>query len=386
MGQKIVALNLELSHASIELFLSAMAAGQVVAIVPSREPASVIDAWLTELNLWAERQISQQASVIIRTSGSTAQPKSAQLSWSALRASARAVNNYVDFKSNSVWALSLPLFHVGGLAIVVRALEAQAMIEIAGDYDELVSLIKTDRVSHVSLVPAQVRRLLGDNIDLAKLRAVIIGGDSLAGSDREQALARDWPLCLSYGLTETASMIYGERYSSAGPKPSVLEHAQLRLAADGEILVKSASLLTGYIIGGELLKPFDSQGFFATGDMAQFNNNQLHIIGRKNNRIISGGENIQAEEIEQVLESHPLITMCVVVRIADAKFGERPLAFVKWRAEPLSEKTLVDFLTGKLARYKHPVKFIAWPDHLPHVGKKPRSYLKQHLHTLTTLS
>ncbi len=400
-----IGLLLDNSPASIFLLVAAMLLGKRIALCPLKEPPKVIEAWL--LSLGIKELFTLDASVfsastirvygqkdwmkfaelkrftpstfftIMRTSGSSAQPKSALHSAQAHCASAMAVNEYFNFTASSSWLLSLPLHHVSGFSIVLRALLAGAGVGLAKNYEEFLSLLRSKKVTHCSLVPAQVKRLLEEKIDLSFLDAIVIGGDALGEKERSAALSLQWPLYESYGLTESASMVWAK--ASAKNDAMILPHASIAIDNAGEIFVKAKSMFLGYIENEVLLQPFDAQGFFATGDLGLLTHQQLELIGRKSNRLISGGENIQVEEIEEVLEEHPMVHMCVVVGIKDDRFGERPVAFIKWKDAPLSAEDIEAWLRLRLAAYKKPDRFLLWPPHISLIGKKPRAVLAQYL-------
>lgn len=401
-----IGLFADLSFEGVALAIFAITSGLKAAFCHTREPPSVLSAWLKELgvtkilssvflpeddykNLTIKYLPShddihegtaffydtKSFSSIIRTSGSSAKPKSAVIDFLAHEASAKSVNNYFNFNRDSCWALSLPIAHVSGLSIIIRALKSGGGIYIARDFYELCHGIESGHISHCSVVPAQVKRLIKENVNCTKLRALIVGGDKLHSLDRKEALARKYPLYECYGMTETASMILVKNASST--TTDILPHAQAKLGLDNEILVGGQSLCQGYWYEKTVALPLTSDGFFATGDLLLGNNfDQLHLICRKNNRIISGGENIQVEEVEEALEQHPCIDYAVVAGVYDQEMGMRPVAYVKWQNEPIPSELIKDFLKDKLARYKWPIKLLKWPESLPLSQKKPRHYFR----------
>ena len=400
-NEKTIGLHLDISPCSVVLLLAAIGMGLKVAICPAREPPLVQNNWLKGLTVktvlssqsklssidahWIqveERFAGNTGAIyqardldkfisILRTSGTTGNPKSAAISGPAYRASASAVNQHFKVTKDSCWALSLPLFHVSGLGIIFRSLLSGSAIYVAQSHKELIEGINRGHVTHLSLVPAQLKRLLDEGVFLSRLKAVIIGGDALPLVLRDRALALNVPLFATYGLTETASMIWVCRCRTN--QTCILPHAHLALAPDGEILVGGKSLFDGYIDEfGVLMRPIHD-GLFATGDVAA-DSSQLQLIVRKNNQIISGGENIQAEEIECVLESHPDIVKAVVVGLKDDNLGMLPAAFIKWAVLPLSDQEVQDYLKPHLASYKWPCRFLPWPEDAPGTLKKPRAW------------
>lgn len=405
-----IAIHADLSLNGVLLVLASMKLGLKAALCPLKEPLAVLNAWFQDVgisqmlssgdhkgtsefdievcdieDLWQMAcddeplsDCSEHFLSFLRTSGTTSTPKTAVIDYRAHCASALAVNAYFGFDEHETWALSLPLYHVSGLSIIVRAVLANAHIYLAADYHELKAALSLGAISHCSLVPSQLKRLLDDDVDLCKLRAVIVGGDRLQPADRDRALLRAWPLFETYGLCETASMVAVTK-SGEDTKTTVLSHADIRLDETREILVKAESLLVGYLSKGKLINALTPDGYLRTGDISASDEiSALDVICRKNNRIISGGENIQAEEVESVLEQHPLIDECVVVAQPDERMGFRPLAFIKWHKDPLSPEQIKEFLRPRLAAYKWPTLCLPYPATTPQSLKKPRRWLNDH--------
>ena len=402
--EKPIALHVDISLHGVVLVLAVIRLGLKVAFCPLREPVSVIKSWLADLDInilicskdceipsdnkikvYDLKNIISHSFISIinksnnfisymRTSGTTSMPKSALISFLSHSNSALSVSNYFNFNNQQSWALSLPIYHVSGLSIIFRAMLQDAEIYIAPDHEALLGGLKSQAFSHCSVVPAQLKRLLSEDVDIAHLKALIIGGDSLKAKDREQALRKGCKLYESYGMCETASMI-AVKSSKIISLTTILPHAYIKVNAEHEICVKATSLFLGYWSDGKLSQNLCEDGFFATGDLATSESlSNLELINRKNNRIISGGENIQAEEIERILEQHEAILECVVVPIADAKMGARPVAFMKWLNEPLCDHDIYQFLAPKLASYKFPVRILSYPPDTPQGLKKPRRW------------
>lgn len=393
-----LAVSLDGSLEGVVLLLASIRLGLRIFICPSREPCETIKEWLQVFGLrraltsreyicpsidgattgfFGEGSEADGFSTVLRTSGTTGTPKNALIPLSAHVASAKSVNAYFSFDHEGCWALSLPLYHVSGLSIIFRAMLAGASIFIARDREELQASIVEKRISHLSVVPTQLHRLLEMGVDLSHLKAIVIGGDGISEGLRARINELDLPAFAAYGLTETASMvaILDLRDDAC---VDILPHATITIGGDREIRIRGGSLFSGYIDGSGELYGIDADGFFATGDIARTEDpHQLHIMGRTDNRIISGGENIQAEEIEAALESHPQISSSVVVGIRDQLFGMRPHAYIKWRGRPLEDRQLVDHLRGALASYKIPSAFHPWPEFLHDALKKPRRLIQR---------
>jgi len=172
----------------------------------------------------------------------------------------------------------------------------------------------------------------------------------------------------------------------------VLPYRQLKISSDGEILVGGEVLFKGYVTGTKLHLPtvvsFPDQNevsfpnafvgnlkennlWFPTGDIGQLDKDgNLTVTGRRDSMFISGGENIHPEEIEKALLSIKGVEQAIVVPKEDAEFGHRPIAFIKFVAEPLNDEYLVASLQPLLLRFKIPVAFYPWPQNLMAQGLK----------------
>lgn len=399
----LIALLVDNSVDAVLLLLAAMTLGRRIAICPAREPHAVLLDWLKKLNanilfsscgelsgatipqlsvndlrtlklrsVQSSNTIDDGFSTIMRTSGTTGVPKNALITAFAHRSSACAVNEYFSFDSEKTWALSLPLYHVSGFSIVMRSVVARASIFLAPNQETLTEGLLNNTITHLSLVPTQLKRLLDDQINLHKLEKIILGGDAVAEKLRIRALEKNLPLFETYGLTETASMIWVR--NTLTQTACVLPHARLWQRNDREILVGGQSLFAGYLDNNELIQ--HTEDWFATGDIGIVTeNDQLQLISRKSHRIIAGGENVQAEEIERVLEQHPAIEECVVVGLPDDDLGMRPIAYIKWLDTPIDHAVLSRFVRDHLSAIHVPKYFFAWPSDLSSTLKKPRALL-----------
>jgi O-succinylbenzoic acid--CoA ligase len=301
---------------------------------------------------------------LLFTSGSTSQPKIA----------AHCLNNHIHnaltalpffyLSENSKWLLSLPLFHVAGLSILFRCFLAKAAVVLP--HISIENTLQNTAISHLSLVPTQLYRLLYQYPkNLASVRFILLGGAATPSSLIEEAANRNLPLFSSYGMTEMSSTI------SINSK--LLPERALKLSTHNELLVRGHSLFLGYWNSGKIDPSVDSEGWFATKDIGKETNGIWTILGRKDNLFISGGENIQPEEIETVLLTLPGILQAVVVPIDDLEFGARPVAFIEEIKPFYSLETLREALSDKLPRYKLPVGLLKLK---PHEGKVNRENLK----------
>jgi len=316
----------------------------------------------THAQLAPERRAS-----LILTSGSSGHPKAVAHRLQAHLANASASQSVLPLAPGCCWLLSLPLFHIGGMAILIRSLLHGSAVALPEPQQPLLHSLRQLPVTHISLVATQLYRLLQEE-DFSRqklpLTHLMLGGGPVSDALLAEAKQRGFSSYLSYGMTETASQIITGEARLSGVQP----HIRWRIQQE-ELQVTGTSLFEGYYRHGSLHRPVDDDGYFATRDKAVYADGTLSIIGRIDNLFISGGENIQPEEIEQQLLLHPNVAQAMVVTMADAEFGQRPVAVVNLNPEStLSE--LEQWLKPKLAGFKRPARYLHWPQGAE-VGLKP---------------
>lgn len=293
-------------------------------------------------------------SVLLMTSGSTAIPKIAQLTLGNLYYNAPAVISCVNLQENDNWLLSLPLFHVGGLSIIFRSFLAKATLSLPCSTLTFAENLQSLQPTHLSLVPTQLLRLLNEkNTAFFKnLKCLLLGGAPISQSLYEEGKARHLPLFLTYGLTEMASAVVITDVPKIRDGRTFLGHPlpfrELKVE-DGEIFVKGKTLFYGY-------HPEKMSGWFATRDFGVFDEQLgLAILGRKDRLFISGGENIQPEEIERALLQLPEIVEAIVVPKKHPEFDAVPFAFVRFSKKIVAKKNIFERLKEILPKFKIPV-------------------------------
>jgi O-succinylbenzoic acid--CoA ligase len=324
-----------------------------------------------------------QPATLIFSSGSTGVPKAALHTFGNHYFSALGANANIALAPGHRCLLSLPLYHVGGLAIFVRALVAGATVVIAPRGMPMTQAMETFQITHASMVATQLFRWLRDTGKPKRTepRAIVLGGSRIPAALVARAHGLGLPVHTSYGCTEMASQVTttapGASLDQLLSSGRLLCHRRLKIAEDGEILVQGATLFLGYVEGGRIRRPDCGSGWFPTGDIGTVNDRKLlHVIGRKDNMFVSGGENIHPEEIEANLCRLPGIIDAIVVAIADEEFGHRPVAFVQTGAgTALCPETIHDQLAETCARFKRPVAYLPW-EGPPEGGKPDRSALQ----------
>ncbi|KAE8178002.1 o-succinylbenzoate--CoA ligase [Photobacterium carnosum] len=316
------------------------------------------------------------------TSGSTGLPKAVVHHPQSHLASASGLLKQMTFTADDSWLLSLPLFHISGLAIVWRWLYRGARIVLVEPALQQQAL---QWVSHASLVPTQLQRFLdSEYAHQHQLQQVLLGGATIPVSlttAAEQAGIECWS---GYGMTEMASTITVKRANSSAGVGTVLPNRELILR-DGEIWVRGKVLCLGYYRNNTIFSLLgcddDDDDWFATKDLGEWHDDELFIRGRADNMFISGGENVQPEDIEQVLLQHAAVNQVIVLPIDDHDFGARPVAIVT-TAQPLDSylvDQLVTYMSQNVAPHKRPIRYLSLPDCFTQNVKVSRSDLAKWL-------
>ncbi len=299
------------------------------------------------------------------TSGSSGVPKAAVHTAAAHLASAQGLLALMPFRAQDNWLLSLPLFHVSGQGIFWRWLLAGACLTVRELHPLHTAL---EGCTHASLVPTQLWRLLAQAQMPETLHSVLLGGAAIPVDLTRQAQARGIRCWCGYGMTELASTVCAKRADGLADVGVALAGREVRIQND-EILIRAASLASGYWRDGALLALTDSEGWFHTRDRGVLKNGRLTVLGRLDNLFFSGGEGIQPEDVERVINAHPQVSQCFVVPVADAEFGHRPVAVVEC-ADAFSPEMLTEWVADKLVRFQQPVRWLRLPQTLKSGGIK----------------
>ena len=305
-----------------------------------------------------------KAATMTLTSGSTGLPKAVVHNMSAHLANAEGVCALMNFGEDQSWLLSLPLYHVSGQGIVWRWLYAGATLVLPKD-DFYQSI---GEVSHVSLVPTQLQRwfdYLAEHPQSIQTKAVLLGGTQIPVK-LTQALSELGIRSYSgYGMTEMASTAFAKQSDGKIGVGQPLLGRAFKLVNE-EVWLKGAGLAMGYWRNGCVEPLTNAEGWFQSKDKGQWLDNELVIQGRLDNMFISGGENIQPEEIEKVIVQSDLVKQVFVLPKHDEEFGQRPVALVEFHM-PFTEsavESLNVFLQGRLERFKQPVAYYELPQDL----------------------
>ena len=297
-----------------------------------------------------------QAAVVIGTSGSTGAPKEIFLSSHALVASARASNAFVGAKPGDTWSLLLPLTHVAAVNVFVRAFELGTIpVDLrnhSGEYP---------RVDFTAIVPTQLFRALNGDHDLLKhlqgAKKVLVGGAALPQALQNQAAAAGINIVTTYGMSETSG---GCVYNG-----EVLDGAEVEVRG-GSIFIRGKILALDL----ELV-----DGWFESNDLGEFVDGKLIVIGRSDDVIISGGENLSLNSVEKVLNEHFPALQLAAFSVDDAQWGQSLHIAIVGDADSESISKVLQSEIGTFAKPKG----VHTMDSLPllGIGKVDRKRLAQ---------
>jgi O-succinylbenzoic acid--CoA ligase len=319
--------------------------------------------------------------LLLFTSGTTGRPKAVRLALANLVASATASAFRLGVLPGDRWHLCLPMYHMGGLAPVVRsALYGTTVVleETAGGFDPeaTLSAMHEHRPTGVSLVPTMLQRLLdaGDLPD--SLRFVLLGGAPAPDELLETCAERGVPVSPTYGMTETASQIATARAGEAldalgtvgqpllGTEVTVVDGdgEPLSPGEPGELVVSGPTVMLDYYGDPETTADsFGTHGFH-TGDVGYRDEaGRLYVLNRRSDRIVTGGENVDPGEVVEALREHPAVEDATVVGLADEEWGERVAALVVGNVDV---EDLEAHCRGRLAGFKLP-RTVAFAEELP---------------------
>lgn len=290
------------------------------------------------------------------TSGTTAAPKPVVLTHGNLLWAAVGSAAALALDPEERWLCALPLAHVGGLSILTRSVVygTSVLLHERFEASRAVAAVMDERVTLVSVVPTMLSRMLDAGLrDPPALRWALVGGAPLAPALRARAEDAGVPVAETYGMTEAASQAVTEGV----PLPAVA----VSLAPDGEIVLAGPTIAGG--------------GPLHSGDLGTWDDlGRLRVLGRKADTIISGGENVAPQEVEQVLLAHPAVQDAAVVGRPDPEWGEVVVALV---VGGVGEEELRAFARERLAAFKVP-KRVEPVDGLPRnaAGKLERNRLR----------
>lgn len=334
----------------------------------------------SQLNLRQLREKSdnnfqpENRAIILFTSGSTSKPKAVIHTFNNLYHSVQLTCSVSPLSGNDLWLASLPFYHIGGLMIMVRALVTGAALSLSEStsYIQIKEALDKFNPSHISLVSTTLKQLLDVGVTPNQnLKYVYLGGGRIDSTLCRLAIDNGFPVIKVYGSTETCSMIsalpandFTVKPESAG-KP--LDDVIIKIINDrnefaepltkGEIVIRSKTIMQKYYNNEEETLHKIKNEFYHTGDYGWLDNDgYLYIDLRREDLIVTGGENVNPKEVEQFLIQLPSITDAFVFAEPDEKWGQIVCAVVVC-SNIITEDELKEQLRNMMANYKVPKKF-----------------------------
>jgi O-succinylbenzoic acid--CoA ligase len=326
-----------------------------------RDPEEVLEGKPAPVDL-DERIETENIHCVIHTSGSGGRPKPVELTygnqlWNAVGSGVR-----IGVAPTDRWLCCLPLHHIGGLAIVMRsALYRTGIVLEQFEPQAVASRLASEPVSIISLVPTMLIRLLDAGADLGALRCLLLGGAPGPQALVDRALEAGAPVTLTYGLTEAASQVAtmspGEGSRKPGSVGPPILTTEIRIADDGVICVGGPSVAPGEV---------DDDGWMRTSDIGRLDDEgYLYVLGRADDVIVTGGENVSPEEVERALLEHPGVSDAGVTGTDDPEWQQAVVASVVLTdGQQVDEAELREFCKERLAGFKVP-KAITFVRELP---------------------
>jgi o-succinylbenzoate---CoA ligase len=277
-------------------------------LLAALRPAVVVDGDGERWQRPAGVPVEPGDALVVATSGTTGEPKGVVLTHHAVAASAAATSTRlgVDVSSDR-WLACLPVAHIGGLAVITRALVTGTRLSVLPRFDaeEVARGARVEGATLVALVPTALAR-----VDARLFRTVLLGGSTPPARLPENVVA-------TYGMTETGSGVLYDGRTLDGVEARVVE---------GEILLRGAMLLRCYRDGSD---PKSPDGWLATGDVGVVEaDGRISVLGRMSDLVITGGENVWPHAVEAAIVAHPLVGEVAVGGRPDPEWGERVVAWV----------------------------------------------------------
>ncbi|AEH37902.1 o-succinylbenzoate--CoA ligase [Halopiger xanaduensis] len=322
--------------------------------------------------------------LLLFTSGTSGEPKIVRLTVGNLVASATASAFRLGVDRNDRWLCCLPMYHMGGLAPIVRSTLYGTTVVIQREFDarETARVMDEYDITGVSLVPTMCKRLLDADWEPPEsLRFVLLGGAPASSELLERCLEAGVPVHPTYGMTETASQVatatpadVREHEGTVGQPlvntdVTIIDEDGDPVPSDepGELVVSGPTVTPGYLDSDRTDEAFGDRGLH-TGDVGYRDaDGRLRILNRRSDRIVTGGENVDPGEVVAILREHPAVEDAAVVGLEDPEWSERVAALVVPAADAEVESNVDSLLAHcdeHLAGFKKP-KMIAFADSLP---------------------
>ncbi|MEX1038209.1 MAG: AMP-binding protein [Acidimicrobiia bacterium] len=304
---------------------------------------------------WIDTEVPESVMTLMFTSGTTGTPKSVPLTVSNWEAAVRASAAHLAHTADDEWLIAMPLHHVGGLSVLFRSAYVGARVRMlpcfeAAEFAEALA----GGVTMASVVPTMLRRVLDvDDRSYDGFKAVLVGGGPIPPGLLEEAWGRGIPALPTYGMTETCAQLATLKPGSplayrVDPLPGV----EVRIESDGRVALRGPQVFGGYL--GE--EPRDSDDWFVTGDLGELDDDgSLRILGRADDVIVTGGENVDPAAVEVVLSGLMGVDGVMVVGVSSAEWGNEVVCLY---AGTVSEAELNTVARDRLEAHQVPKQWI----------------------------
>jgi len=316
---------------------------------------------------------------IIFTSGTTGRPRGARMNHRQTLRMYEEWATLADLREGDRYLMINPYFHTFGLkaGLIASFLRGATMLPVAAfDIDRVVDLIETERITMLAGPPTLYHSLLAvaDKGKLATLRAGVTGAADIP-VELVRRIHDELPfqtLMTGYGLTEAGNVTLsrpGDSFEDVATTAGLpCEDIEVRVADDGEVIVRGYSVMQGYLDDpAATAEAIDADGWLHTGDLGSFTAaGRLRIVGRKKDMFIVGGFNAYPAEIEGFLLEHPVVAQAAVIGVPDERLGQVGKVFivVKDGNDGVTSEDLISWSRQRMAGFKVP-RYVEFLDELP---------------------
>ena len=298
----------------------------------------------------AEATDPARAWAIVPTSGTTGQPRLAELSFGSVAAAVAGSLDALNASAYDAWVCCLSPAHIGGLLVLCRAALTGSPITILERFEPGRLLLEAPDGAHVSLAPTMLLRLVRGGADLSGLGALLTGGGALDADLRRAAERLGGRVVETYGSTESCGGVVYDGLPFDG--------TSVRIGLDGVIEIHGPTLMDGYRGDpGATATAFTSDGWLRTHDAGVLaDDGRLSVLGRADDAIRTGAETVWPREVEAVLSGHPRVAVAAVAGRPDEEWGEHVAAWVVPvdPTDPPTLEELREWCRDDLARFKAP--------------------------------
>ncbi|HEX3706175.1 MAG TPA: AMP-binding protein [Mycobacteriales bacterium] len=292
--------------------------GDAVLPIDPFAPKAATDRLLAAMR--PDLAVEDDVALVIATSGSTGEPKGAQLTHAALQSSIDAAHERIGREPGDVWLSCLPWHHIGGLQVLLRSRRLGIPLVVHDRFD-VERFVGAD-ATLTSLVPTQLAALLDAGVDLRRYRAILLGGAAASESLLDRARQAGAVIVTTYGMSETAGgCVYDGR---------PLDGVEVDVTDDGRLALRGPMLMCGYRLRPDLTAQTLIDGWLVTNDLGRVAaDGPVEVIGRADDVIVTGGVNVVAGEVATALGTHPAVVDAAVIGIADERWGQRVVAVIE---------------------------------------------------------